>query len=253
MTHDAEPSPRASACSRSARSARACATSSPTSRSRRSATSRTRACCTPQRTRGGYRLFGEDDVERLETILRLQRDEFLPLRVIREELDSPAARPERTRRRAPGLRRGEDEIDLAGALRAGRASRPSSRGARGLRAAARRGSTAASGSTARATPTSPPRAASSRASASTPATCARSARPPTAQAALLEQLVAPALRSRNPERRKAGARRPARSLAGVAQELRSCSSGATCATSPTADLSSSASDLPIRTAWCTTP
>ncbi len=41
---------------------------------------------TPKRTQGGYRLFGEDDVERLETILRLQRDEFLPLRVIREEL-----------------------------------------------------------------------------------------------------------------------------------------------------------------------
>src|SRR6266481_10186946 len=33
---------------------------------------------TPQRTRGGYRLFGEDELERLETILRLQRDEFLP-------------------------------------------------------------------------------------------------------------------------------------------------------------------------------
>ena len=28
----------------------------------------------PKRTQGGYRLFGEDDVERLETILRLQRD-----------------------------------------------------------------------------------------------------------------------------------------------------------------------------------
>ena len=35
---------------------------------------------TPKRTRGGYRLFSEEDVERLETILRLQRDEFLPLR-----------------------------------------------------------------------------------------------------------------------------------------------------------------------------
>jgi len=38
----------------------------------------------PQRTQGGYRLFSEEDVERLETILRLQRDEFLPLRVKRE-------------------------------------------------------------------------------------------------------------------------------------------------------------------------
>jgi DNA-binding transcriptional MerR regulator len=43
----------------------------------------------PQRTRGGYRLFSEDDVERLERILRLQRDEFLPLRVIRDELAAP--------------------------------------------------------------------------------------------------------------------------------------------------------------------
>src|SRR5207247_6254242 len=43
----------------------------------------------PRRTRGGYRLFSEEDVERLETILRLQRDEFLPLRVIREELAPP--------------------------------------------------------------------------------------------------------------------------------------------------------------------
>jgi DNA-binding transcriptional MerR regulator len=31
----------------------------------------------PRRTQSGYRLFSEDDVERLETILRLQRDEFL--------------------------------------------------------------------------------------------------------------------------------------------------------------------------------
>ena len=44
---------------------------------------------TPRRTRGGYRLFSPDDVERLATILRLQRDEFLPLRVIRQELASP--------------------------------------------------------------------------------------------------------------------------------------------------------------------
>jgi DNA-binding transcriptional MerR regulator len=40
----------------------------------------------PRRTSGGYRLFSTDDVDRLRTILRLQRDEFLPLRVIRQEL-----------------------------------------------------------------------------------------------------------------------------------------------------------------------
>jgi DNA-binding transcriptional MerR regulator len=41
---------------------------------------------TPRRTSGGYRLYSPADVSRLRTILRLQRDEFLPLRVIRQEL-----------------------------------------------------------------------------------------------------------------------------------------------------------------------
>lgn len=59
----------------------------------------------PKRTPGGYRLYSHADVERLRTILRLQRDEFLPLRVIRQELASGSlvvARPgggdNRTRR-----------------------------------------------------------------------------------------------------------------------------------------------------------
>jgi DNA-binding transcriptional MerR regulator len=64
----------------------------------------------PRRTQGGYRLFGEDDVERLRTILRLQRDEFLPLRVIRQELTSTVT--ERHRRRPLVLGEGEDEIEL---------------------------------------------------------------------------------------------------------------------------------------------
>jgi DNA-binding transcriptional MerR regulator len=41
---------------------------------------------TPRRTQGGYRLYSQTDVERLRAILRMQRDEFLPLRVIRQEL-----------------------------------------------------------------------------------------------------------------------------------------------------------------------
>jgi DNA-binding transcriptional MerR regulator len=41
---------------------------------------------TPRRTPGGYRLYTQNDVARLRTILRMQRDEFLPLRVIRQEL-----------------------------------------------------------------------------------------------------------------------------------------------------------------------
>jgi DNA-binding transcriptional MerR regulator len=40
----------------------------------------------PRRTQGGYRLYTASDIQRLRTILRLQRDEFLPLRVIRQEL-----------------------------------------------------------------------------------------------------------------------------------------------------------------------
>jgi DNA-binding transcriptional MerR regulator len=63
----------------------------------------------PRRTQGGYRLFSEDDVERLETILRLQRDEFLPLRVIRQELETGAGK----RRKRRGLvEPGEEELDL---------------------------------------------------------------------------------------------------------------------------------------------
>ncbi|HEY7121681.1 MAG TPA: MerR family transcriptional regulator [Solirubrobacterales bacterium] len=48
----------------------------------------------PRRTPGGYRLYSQADVERLRSILRMQRDEFLPLRVIRQEL-AAGARKER--------------------------------------------------------------------------------------------------------------------------------------------------------------
>ena len=64
----------------------------------------------PQRTQGGYRLFSEDDVKRLETILRLQRDEFLPLRVIRQELEAGAGKERRRRRSAVDV--GEEGLDL---------------------------------------------------------------------------------------------------------------------------------------------
>jgi DNA-binding transcriptional MerR regulator len=40
----------------------------------------------PQRTPGGYRKFSRSEVRRLRTILTLQRDEFLPLEVIRDRL-----------------------------------------------------------------------------------------------------------------------------------------------------------------------
>jgi DNA-binding transcriptional MerR regulator len=41
----------------------------------------------PERTGSGYRKFTEVDIERLRFILTLQRDHFLPLKVIRERLD----------------------------------------------------------------------------------------------------------------------------------------------------------------------
>lgn len=64
----------------------------------------------PRRTPGRYRLFAEDDVDRLRTILRLQRDEFLPLRVIRQELASTLAKG---RRKRAGLAGADEEIELA--------------------------------------------------------------------------------------------------------------------------------------------
>jgi len=41
---------------------------------------------TPERTPSGYRKFYTDDVDRLKSILRMQRDEYLPLKVIKERL-----------------------------------------------------------------------------------------------------------------------------------------------------------------------
>jgi len=40
----------------------------------------------PERTPSGYRKFYERDLERLRSILRMQRDEYLPLKVIKERL-----------------------------------------------------------------------------------------------------------------------------------------------------------------------
>jgi DNA-binding transcriptional MerR regulator len=65
----------------------------------------------PRRTSGGYRLYSPADVSRLRTILRLQRDEFLPLRVIRQEL-------------AAGRKAGEED-SAASEPRAGRLARMS--------------------------------------------------------------------------------------------------------------------------------
>ncbi|GAA4801403.1 MerR family transcriptional regulator [Corynebacterium canis] len=42
----------------------------------------------PQRSSAGYRRFTEEDIERLRYILVTQRDDYLPLKVIREQLEA---------------------------------------------------------------------------------------------------------------------------------------------------------------------
>jgi DNA-binding transcriptional MerR regulator len=76
---------------------------------------------TPRRTPGGYRLYTQGDLARLRTILRMQRDEFLPLRVIRQELAAgrsgeAAPAPGRSRDGARGWRASVSVGDASGAL-----------------------------------------------------------------------------------------------------------------------------------------
>ena len=156
----------------------------------------------PRRTQGGYRLFSEDDVERLETILRLQRDEFLPLRVIRQELASPAAK-ERRRKRPLGITGEEEALDLATLCeRSGIDERLAHELEEyGLLVSRMEGGEKHYGEL----------------DADVPAVCGRLARfgidprhlrafrtAADREAGLLEAIVAPALRSRNPERRRGG-------------------------------------------------
>jgi DNA-binding transcriptional MerR regulator len=170
----------------------------------------------PKRTQGGYRLFGEDDVERLETILRLQRDEFLPLRVIRDELASPASKAPRKRRPA-GLTGDEDEISLEelcerSGITPSQAKELADFGLLESRIVDRE-----------------PRYPESEADIA--AACARLARfgveprnlrsfktAADRETGLLEQVLAPALRARSPERR-AAAVEDLQTLAEAAQEL----------------------------------
>jgi len=58
----------------------------------------------PRRTPGGYRLYTQADLARLRTILRMQRDEFLPLRVIRQELAAGRAEEAEVPSRREGAR-----------------------------------------------------------------------------------------------------------------------------------------------------
>ena len=171
----------------------------------------------PRRTQGGYRLYGEEDVERLRTILRLQRDEFLPLRVIRDELTA-AGRGRRDRKKsqaAAGLRARLETptIDLDELCERSGAEPAFVREleAFGL--------------------VEPEGDGYHEADAEIATVCGRLARygvePRNLRAirtaveresALLEALVAPAVRSRNPERRQAGLE-DLEALAGLTLEL----------------------------------
>ncbi|MFI1017666.1 MerR family transcriptional regulator [Streptomyces sp. NPDC020965] len=62
----------------------------------------------PRRTPSGYRKFTPEDVARLAQILRMQRDHYLPLKVIREHLDA-LARGEQVRLPAQSQQR--DTLD----------------------------------------------------------------------------------------------------------------------------------------------
>ncbi len=170
----------------------------------------------PQRTRGGYRLFSEHDVERLVTILRLQRDEFLPLRVIRDELATPGA-AERKRRKPAGVGERVAPIDFEELCRRAGVQPEFARELEefGLLAPVGAGSEKRYPET----------------DADIAIVCAqltrfgvdarhlRTFRTTTdRQASLLEQLIAPALRSRNPERRSAGLS-DLQALTDLAQEL----------------------------------
>lgn len=62
---------------------------------------------TPERTGSGYRKFFDGDVKRLRFILALQRDHFLPLKVIRERLIDFEANGEAPAPAAPAKAKGK--------------------------------------------------------------------------------------------------------------------------------------------------
>jgi DNA-binding transcriptional MerR regulator len=161
-----------------------------------------RGLLTPRRTQGGYRLFTDDDVDRLETILRLQRDEFLPLNVIRQELSSTGGK-ERRRRRVADVGAEEEELDaqtlceragvdprLAHELEEFGLLQPRSQGGEKLYGELDVEIAAACGELAR-FGLDPRHLRAFRTAADR-------------QAGLIEAIVAPALRARNPERRRSG-------------------------------------------------
>lgn len=59
----------------------------------------------PKRTKSGYRLYSQEDFSRLVRVLAMQRDEYLPLKVIRRELERNPVGPGPTSRQ--GLRKSD--------------------------------------------------------------------------------------------------------------------------------------------------
>src|SRR6056300_974534 len=58
----------------------------------------------PERTASGYRKFYDDDVELLRCILREQRENYLPLRVIKDRIDSGEIDPTNEHPRPRGIK-----------------------------------------------------------------------------------------------------------------------------------------------------
>ncbi len=101
----------------------------------------------PDRSASGYRMFSEDDVARLRFVLRAQRDQYLPLRVIRQRLadleavgglyarggppadgEIPQAAASRPTARGTRTAPGGDEIPVTGSAGGGVLSAPASDG-----------------------------------------------------------------------------------------------------------------------------
>ncbi len=69
----------------------------------------------PERTPSGYRKFYVDDVDRLKSILRMQRDEYLPLKVIKERLLKQDVEGESDQGDGGAEGQAEDEDDIEAA------------------------------------------------------------------------------------------------------------------------------------------
>ena len=172
---------------------------------------------TPRRTQGGYRMYTEDDVEHLATILRLQRDEFLPLRVIRQVIASPEGSQQRRRKLPPALGTPEDEVTLTELVERSGASPDLVRELDEFGLLAPR-----TGSGEKRFPETDIEVVTLCARLNQYGLAPRNLRAfrtsADRNAALLEQVVAPALRAKNPERRREGLE-DLQSLAEIAQEL----------------------------------